>query len=543
MTREKPRGSVPLWGVLLAAFAVVAAAHAPLLRLPYYWDEAGYYIPAAWDFFRTGSLIPQSTLSNAHPPLPSVYLALWWKVFRFAPVVTRTAMCLVAATALTAVWRLAIITTGRQTVAAATVLLTALYPVFFAQSSLAHADLFAAAATLWALALLLEESLWAASLCFALAALSKETAVVTPLALAVWESWAARSRLNRSWGRIRTVLALLAPVVPLAAWYAWHWHRTGFVLGNPAYLRYNATATLTPERVLLALGYRAMHVFLHMNMFVPVAIMLGCLLLPPVEEDSGAASASAGQGGAPPDSSQLRARIRWEHQAVFYVVIVVNVLLFSMLGGALLTRYLLALYPLVLLLAVNTFRRRVKDWASLVALSGAAFAVGLFVNPPYRFAPEDNLEYVTVIRLHQAAIGEVVAHFPGATVLSAWPASDELRKPELGYVRQPVPVVEIDNFSAEKVAEAAVMPQGYSAALVFSTKYDPPRLPFFLGRLSERWDERYFDFHRDLPPGAIARVLGGTVVWGAAHKGQWAAVLRFEHAPGPREAKISEPGR
>jgi len=34
-------------------------------------DEAGYYIPAAWDFFRTGSLIPITTLTNAHPPLPA----------------------------------------------------------------------------------------------------------------------------------------------------------------------------------------------------------------------------------------------------------------------------------------------------------------------------------------------------------------------------------------------------------------------------------------------------------------------------------------
>ena len=55
------------------------ASHFSLLALPYYWDEAGYYIPAAWDFFRTGSLIPITTLSNAHPPLPSIYLALWWK--------------------------------------------------------------------------------------------------------------------------------------------------------------------------------------------------------------------------------------------------------------------------------------------------------------------------------------------------------------------------------------------------------------------------------------------------------------------------------
>ena len=39
-------------------FVALYASHLSLLRLPYYWDEAGYYIPAAWDFFRTGSLIP-----------------------------------------------------------------------------------------------------------------------------------------------------------------------------------------------------------------------------------------------------------------------------------------------------------------------------------------------------------------------------------------------------------------------------------------------------------------------------------------------------
>ena len=70
------------------------ALHAPLLRLPYFWDEAGYYVPAARDLLLTGSLIPHSTVSNAHPPLLMAYLALWWKLAGFAPVVTRTAMLL-----------------------------------------------------------------------------------------------------------------------------------------------------------------------------------------------------------------------------------------------------------------------------------------------------------------------------------------------------------------------------------------------------------------------------------------------------------------
>jgi len=514
---------VPLWAVLLAAWAAVLALHAPLLHLPYYWDEAGYYIPAAWDFFRSGTLIPTSTLSNAHPPLPSLWLAAVWKVFVFSPFVTRVSMCLIAAMGLTAIWRLAVVTTGKHSVAAAAVALTALYPVWFAQSSLAHADLFAAAATLWGIALLLEERIWLCAACFAVAALSKETAIITPVALALFESWRPRPRT----GRIRTVTALLAPVLPLSGWYVYHWARTGYALGNPQYVQYNATATLTPVRVLLALGYRVLHVAAHMNMFVPVALMLACMLLPPVEETAG----------------KLRRRISPAHQTVFYVVIVANLVLFSLVGGALLTRYLLPLYPLVLLLAVNTFRRRMREWVALVALSAAGFVVGLFVNPPYRFAPEDNLEYVTVVRLHQAAIAQVTKHFPQGTVLTAWPVADELTKPELGYVKQPMRVEEIDNFSVDAVRQAAEGPRSWSVALAFSTKYDPPRLPFAFGRQGEAWDRRYFDFHHDLPPGLIARVLGGAVVWGAARKGEWVAVLRFERTPGPRQASLAGASR
>ena len=53
----------PLWMVFPVIFALLYLSHFSLLSLPYYWDEAGYYIPAAWDFFRTGSVIPITTMS------------------------------------------------------------------------------------------------------------------------------------------------------------------------------------------------------------------------------------------------------------------------------------------------------------------------------------------------------------------------------------------------------------------------------------------------------------------------------------------------
>jgi hypothetical protein len=171
--------------LLVAVFCGIWLAHASLLRLPYFWDEAGYYVPAARDLL-AGHLIPVSTLSNAHPPLVMAWLAFWWKLAAYTPLVTRTAMLLVAAFTLLGVFRLA-----RQVsnipVAAASTLLTALYPVFFAQSSLVHLDMMAAAFTLWGVSSYLRGHRWRTIAWFALAGIAKETALIAPIALAAWE--------------------------------------------------------------------------------------------------------------------------------------------------------------------------------------------------------------------------------------------------------------------------------------------------------------------------------------------------------------------
>ena len=107
-------------------------------------------MPAARDLLLHGALIPHSTPSNAHPPLVMAYLALAWKLLGYSPVVTRTAMLAVAAFSLLGVFRLAQRVANTEVAVASTVC-TALYPVFFAQSSLAHLDLAAAGLTFWAL--------------------------------------------------------------------------------------------------------------------------------------------------------------------------------------------------------------------------------------------------------------------------------------------------------------------------------------------------------------------------------------------------------
>src|SRR5208337_2922743 len=158
----------------LSAYALIFTGlfltHLPLLRLPYFWDEAGYFIPAARDLLLTGSPIPHTTLSNAHPPLVMLWLAFWWKLSAFTPAVTRISMLLVASFALLGLWRLSR-DVANEAVALATVLCAALYPVFFAQSSLAHLDMMAAALTLWGLAMYIERRPMATIVFFALASL------------------------------------------------------------------------------------------------------------------------------------------------------------------------------------------------------------------------------------------------------------------------------------------------------------------------------------------------------------------------------------
>src|ERR1700680_3126004 len=188
--KSQPASSAWVQPFLLFAlfFAGLMLLHAPLLRLPYFWDEAGYYVPAARDLFLTGTLIPRSTPSNAHPPL-----VMAWRVFGYSTLVTRTAMLAVSAFSLLGWFRLSRIAANLP-VACATTALVALYPVYFTQSSMAQVDLPAAGFTFWGLAAYIEDHIaangehqpWKQVLWFSLASLAKETAILAPLALFGW---------------------------------------------------------------------------------------------------------------------------------------------------------------------------------------------------------------------------------------------------------------------------------------------------------------------------------------------------------------------
>lgn len=486
-------------------FVAILLLHAPLLRLPFFWDEAGFYVPAAYDLAHSHTLIAKSTIDTGHPPLSAAYLALWFTLSGWKPAVARIAMLLLAALALTNVFLLARRLAGTG-VAVATTIGTALYPIFFVQSSLTHADLMAAALTLWGIRLYIEDRIWPAQFPFCLAVLSKETAIITPLAFVLWELLQVHAR-DRS--QIRRAAIALLPVVPLLCWLAYHYHATGRFFGNADFYQYNVTQALSPLRFLLALGQRIWHLFGAMNMLALTSATLVAMFFPPVR-----------------DSSGERQRIAVPVQLQFALVMLAHLLAFSLLGGALLTRYLLPAYPLVIMIGMSTLRRRIVRWEWPAAVMIVVFVLALVFDPPYRIAPEDNLTYKDFIELHYQAAKFLEQHEQNSTILTAWPATDELSRPYLGYVAQPFPLLQVQDFTVEEMVKARQMRSKYQVAYLFSTKNELS--PWIRSAWWEKMNQRFFGSHRDVSPDLAAEFLHGRIVFLARSRAEWVAVVELD---------------
>ncbi|HXJ92528.1 MAG TPA: glycosyltransferase family 39 protein [Terriglobia bacterium] len=509
--------------ILIGVWGALLTLHAPFLRLPYYWDEAGYYIPAALDFFRRGLLIPTSTLPSGHTPLVMIYLALAWQVFGFSPLVTRAAMLMLAAATLLATASLADVVFGERPTARAAVCvsaaLLALAPIYFAQSSSVFLDLPVALFTALALVALLRER-WAMFGAMAsCAVLSKETAIIlAPVAylfLVVDAKRTQRSIPPSAW------FWLTSPCLVLAAWASYYHHRTGFWTGNATYLQYNLYSTLDPVRILLCFARRLHEVFIAGFNWIVAAAAL-----------------AAAWWTRKAMRLQKPTLIERRFRLLTALLTAAYLLLLSAVGGAVLPRYTLPLYPPLIVLALSYIWRLPQRAAYACCLAAAVCFVGSwFLNPPYPFPFEDNLAYADFIRLHQqgaqflASLPEQdsLEHNSSPRILTAWPATNELETPDLGYVTQPLNVVPVEGFSAQDFE--SVQPGSFDVLYSYSRKWEPPnnwlvRFPWL-----ERLESRYFDYSPQMPEDKLqARFhLRRLARW--ERRGQWVAIYQAEPSP------------
>ena len=566
--------------------------HYPWRCLPYYWDEAGYYAPAALDFCRRGLLIPESTQKLGHTPLLTAFVGTVWRVFGVSPCWARLAMMLVAAATVAATYELGRRVAGRA-VGTWAALLLAISPLFFAQSSMLHIDLGPALyVTLAVLALLprmeqIEDAprtngagrnrgVTAFALAASLAILSKETAVILlPVA------WAYAWRVRRE-RRLATWLALGFPLVPLAVWTLYYHHATGYWTGNAEYLRYNLYSTVSPIRFLLSLLRRLYQLFIGGFDWILVAgAVLGIWWrrrerraakaksaaatgadgrhwtdedLPPEEAALlRVALARAGLHDVPMDRAGRSAEVKGasgdqpakgEHLAapsasarqteeppgvfadfMFLAggICIVYLAFHSLVGGALLRRYLLAAFPVFYVAAITLIRRLPKAFARGVCfLALAYFVAASFMNPPYPFAFEDNLAYADFVRLHQRAARDLESWKGEPRILTAWPATGELTVPFLGYVGRPLRIVAIDGFTPSDFEQVA--PDSFDLLYLYSRKWEPAnnwlsRFPF-LAMLQQR----YFDHAPQADAGVLVARYRLTLMAEYERRGQWVRI-------------------
>jgi len=473
---------------------IVFATHLPLLGLPLYWDELGYFIPAALDLHRLGLWIPRSTVPNVHPPGLMAYLAGAWSLFGYSIPATRAAMLLVASAAVFVTFLLAIrlCRDVRGAPAFWAVLALLLCPLVYTQAMLAQLDLPAMLLTVWALACFLGGRFLAAALVSTALVLVKETGVVVPLVFAFW--------LWRE-GKPRQALYFALPLAALGAWLAALYLRTGSPLGNAEFTRYNLLFPLHPVRAGAAL-LRRLYYLLVANFHWAGWLAVWW--------------------------AARRARI-YSHVAwrVTGTLALSHVLVVSFLGGAALERYLLPVLPLVYVAMAAAWSVSSSVWMRLsqgVVLAG--LLAGLFVNPPYPFPYENNLAVADFVQLHQTAARFLERHYAGRAITTAWPLSAALRRPDYGYVQRRLPVQAIPDFKLSTVR--ALDRQRTGVFVLYSRDWEAG---FNLGR----WDwlralrQRFYGWEAPISPEELQASFGLTEVARWNQRGQWIAV--FARAP------------
>lgn len=417
---------------------IVFLTHAPLLNLPYFWDELGQFVPAALDLFHSGSWIAHSTLPNAHPPGLMAYLAASWSVAGYSIPATRVAMLLLASAAVLVAFLLAIELSRnvRGAPALVAVILLCASPLFFAQAMLAQLDMPAMLFTCLALLLFLQEKIRLAALACTALVLVKETGLIVPALFGAWLLYERRRR-EAAW--------FLLPAGALSAWLLALATGTGHLFGSAEFTRYNLFYPLHPVRFLLALARRLYYLFFEDFHWIGTIAII-----------------RAQRAG-------LFATRSWR---IAWVAVWAHVLLLSLIGGAVLERYLLPVLPVVytaMLAGMSLYRPAFKVACEVGLLAG--LIAGNFWNPPYPFPFENNLAFTDFVKLQRTAAKFLERDYRGAPIATAWPLSSALRRPELGYVGQELPVRGIPDFTAGSIDRLDW--RGVRVFVLFSRMWQP----------------------------------------------------------------------
>ena len=487
-----PAGArIPALQSLLAFAAVVLfvfLSHAAFLNLPFYWDELGQFIPASLDIFQSGAWIPRSTVPNVHPPGVMAYLAGMWLITGYSIAATRLAMLALAAAGAVITLRLAAhMGLSRGAAILATGLLT-ISPLFVAQSMMAELDMPAMVFFALALLLFLEDRIPAAAFACTALVMVKETGMVAPVVFGFWLWFESR------W---REALWFLLPVPPLIIWLVALDRGTGHLFGNAAFTQYNIWYPLHPVRFAMALVRRFYYLFAGSGHWIGTAAVVLAVRR----------------------TSLFRTRA-WRVAAWLAAV---HVLLVSILGGAVLERYLMPVLPILYIAFAAALWRCTAPWRITGAAAlGAALIAANFLNPPYPFPWENNLAFTDFVALDVQAAQYLETHFPETNIATMFPLSSAFRRPDFGYVQHSLHIREIYDFRAANVAPLAR--EDVEVVVLYSGIWDP--LGLMQNPTWTKFLRRYYEFEPPVGANELRVLLGAQPVARWTHRGQWVEVYK-----------------
>jgi hypothetical protein len=473
--------------VLCSSAALLLFLHLPFLSRPYFWDEAGQFIPASLDIYYSGELVPHSTIPNVHPPAVMLWLAGTWRVFGYSIVTTRLAMLVIALAGCWWVYRLAAEFLCEQHAAAGvTLALLCLSPLYFSQSIMALLDLPATALTALALLLFLRERLAMSALACVMLVMVKETGALLPAVLGVV--------LIREKRRQQATLFLL-PALPLIGWLALLHARTGDWFGNSVFAQYNLEYPLNPVRLAMAVLRRGYYLFIGTGYLIGSVALLKTRRLAP------------------------RSR-SWRIAGTFALA---HFVAMCMIGGAVLERYLLPILPIVLAAFANAICRLSPRWRnSALAAMGTCSVMCIMINPIYPFPLENNLAWADFVSAHQQAARYLNSHLaPDATIATSFPFGNCMRLPELGYTDRRFVIDDLPDFT--RASLDTLRGRRIDALAVFTSTWDPLGL-----ERGQRWIEfmrRFYRYQPDVTPAEIPALLGMHSVARFERHGQWIEIF------------------
>ena len=339
--------------------------------------------------------------------------------------------------------------------------------------------------TVLALLLFLEDRPVAAAVACTVLVLVKETGVIVP---AVCGAWLLHER------RYREAAYFVAPAVALAGWLVLLDHRTGYLFGSPEFTRYNLFYPLHPVRMAVSLARRLYFLFFENLRWVGTLAIVSAFRKTDVFHDRD-----------------------WR---IAGLVVAAHVILFSALGGAALERYLLPVLPVVYAAmgaGLSVLQPSFQLPAQAVLVAG--LVAGNFWNPPYPFPLENNLAFTDFIDLQQRAAHFVSRSYPGEPVTTAWPLSEALRRPELGYVSSRMAVRRMPDFSRSSFHSLDWNRVG--VLVVYSRIWNPPWSLIDLGPVRRFWT-RYYGYQPEAPSEEMSGRMRLVARW--ARRGQWADI-------------------